>query len=120
MRSWDEQPGTRLPELTVGMTSPRISEAICGVAGTPSAKLVMRPNCHPPSTRPRNPPGDLSAGTFQSELITRLRLTSKADSPLFNFRSYHGSLTASSWNVSPAVLPDASSMLLLYVKEPCT
>src|SRR6202171_2712217 len=50
--------------------------------------------------------------------MTRFRRTSKSDNPLLRLRSYQGSLTESNWKVSPAVLPEESSMDLLQVKEP--
>src|SRR5437868_7572355 len=87
--------------------------------GTPSPARKIRPNCHPPSTFSPAPPSDFMVGTFQRPLITRLRLTSKSESPLSRLRSYQGVLTGSSEKVSPAVLPEESSTDLLQVKAPC-
>src|SRR5215472_9222736 len=103
----------------VVITSPSMSEPTAGEEGTPSAKDVIMPSCQPPATRDMNPL-DAGFGTFHRELMTRLRRMSNDDKPLLRVMSYHGSLTVSSWNVSPAVLPEESSRLLLKVKDPCT
>src|SRR5579872_1352574 len=77
------QPGTVLGGWTVGMTSPARSEAIAIGMGIPSANVVMMPSCQPPSAFSPKAPSRLVVGTFQNPLMTRFRLTSKSDSPLF-------------------------------------
>src|SRR5262249_42979468 len=98
-------------------TSPARSDAIEIGTGMPSARVVMMPNCQPPSAFSPSTPSPFGDGTFQKPLTTRLRLTSKSDRPLLRLRSYQGSLTESNWKVSPAVLPDESSIDLLHVND---
>ena len=55
--------------------------------GTPSLKVLIVPNCQPPSNRFPSVPSDFGDGAFHRALITKARLMSKSDNPLLKLMS---------------------------------
>src|ERR1700722_250123 len=88
------------------------------VNGTPSLTLRMLPNCHPFINQATGPESDLSWGTSQVPLITKVRPMLKSERPRLLFKSNHCGLPMALANVSPTTLDELVSILLAQVKEP--